>query len=433
MVGSSNFTHRGLGFESGANLELNLPVIDRGTCDELKRWFDEIWQDKSRTEDAKQAVLDALNRVGENCSPELVYFKTLLEVFRERMDAREDAENQLGETPLKDTQIWKKLYQFQRDGVTGIINRLEQHNGCILADSVGLGKTYTALAVIRYYEAKNQRVLVLCPKKLNENWKLYPTQFGQKGNPFKDDNFHYSVLHHTDLSRDAGESNGVNLAGLDWSAYGLVVIDESHNFRNESRSVHDEEGRIIRRSRYERLLEDVIKAGGETKVLMLSATPVNTSLTDLRNQIYFMTGRREDAFRDTLGIGNFSGMLNVVQRGFMNWEKQGGAKDKRDLLDALDGDFFTLLDAVSIARSRHHVKRFYPKVVEEIGGFPKQAEPENEAPPTDSWGKLSYQASERRDSKIQTFHLYSRQLTLSARTRRKKLEAESKAAQFQSG
>lgn len=402
VLGSSNFTRRGLGFNEGANLELNLAVSETDTCDQLKHWFDDVWRDENLTRDARKDVLAALRRLGENCSPEFVYFKTLLEIFRERMEAREEADNQLGAANLRDTQIWKTLYQFQRDGVAGIINRLRQHNGCILADSVGLGKTYTALAVIRYYQAQNQRVLVLCPKKLNENWKLYPAQFGQKGNPFKDDNFHYEVLHHSDLSRVSGESNGINLAEFDWASYGLVVIDESHNFRNESRSARDESGEIIRRSRYERLLEDVIKAGGKTSVLMLSATPVNTSLNDLRNQIYFMTGKREDAFRETLGIGHLRTMLSAAQKQFKHWEQQVGEKHKRDLFDQLGGEFFTLLDAVSIARSRRHIKKFYPEVVKQIGGFPKQAKPKNETPPTDLQGELSFEAL---NEEIKTFGL----------------------------
>ncbi len=313
--------------------------------------------------------------------------------------------------------------------MVGIINRLRQHKGCILADSVGLGKTFTALAVIRYYEAKNQRVLVLCPKKLSENWKLYSTQFGQQGNPFTEDNFHYTLLHHTDLSRYSGESNGINLERFDWSAYGLVVIDESHNFRNESRSARDEYGKIIRHSRYERLLQDVIHKGGETKVLMLSATPVNTSLDDLRNQIFFMTGKQEDAFSETLGIKNFRTMISTAQKQFKQWEQQSDAKDKRDLLDALGGEFFTLLDAVSIARSRRHVKKFYPEVVEKSGGFPIQARPKNEAPATDDLGELSYEIL---NEEIQNFRLsiYTPAAYIISEQGRQVLEEEKKQLHF---
>jgi len=402
VLGSSNFTSRGLGFGAAANLELNLLVADAAVCDELKQWFDDIWRDKKLTKDVKDEVLDALSRLGNDYSPELVYYKTLLEIFSERMKAREDTRERIGDTHIKDTQIWQTLYQFQRDGVAGIIDRLEKHNGCILADSVGLGKTYTALAVIRYYREQNQRVLVLCPKKLSENWKLYAAQFGQSGNPFAQDNLDYTVLYHTDLSRTAGDSNGIDLAKFDWSSFGLVVIDESHNFRNESRSAFGEDGEIIRRSRYERLLEDVVIAGGKTNVLMLSATPVNTSLTDLRNQIYFMSKKRDDAFQKTLRIGNFRTMLNAAQKVFKEWERRPGAKQKRELFDSLGGEFFHLLDAVSIARSRRHVKNFYPEVVKQIGGFPEQMKPDNRHPPTDAKGELSYESL---NAEIEKFEL----------------------------
>ena len=402
VIGSSNFTRRGLGFNEGANLELNLAIDEIDVSDQLMHWFDDIWKNAARTRDAKQDVLDALERIGKNYPPDLVYFKTLLEIFRTRMEAREETDHQLSATSLRNTQIWKTLYSFQRDGVGGIINRLKQYHGCILADSVGLGKTYTALAVIRYYQTQNQQVLVLCPKKLSENWQLYPTYFGQKGNPFAEDDFRYTVLYHTDLSRTTGETNGIDLANLDWSAFGLVVIDESHNFRNESRSTRDESGNIIRHSRYDRLLQDVINKGGQTDVLMLSATPVNTSLHDLRNQIYFMTKGKDDAFNESLGISNIRTMLSGAQKKFKEWEQQKGKKDKRDLFSQLGGDFFTLLDAVSIARSRRHIKKFYPEVVKEIGGFPEQAKPKNEKPPTDIQGELSF---EELNAEIKNFGL----------------------------
>ena len=431
VVGSSNFTRRGLGFDSGANLELNLPVTETAACDALKTWFDDIWRDDNLTEDAKKKVLAELRRLGKNYSPEFVYFKTLLEIFRERLEAYQEAESRIGDAHTKDTKIWKALYQFQRDGVSGIINRLKQHNGCILADSVGLGKTYTALAVMHYYQKQNQNVLVLCPKKLSENWKLYSSQFGQKGNPFADDNLHYTILHHSDLSRDCGESNGINLTQFDWSAYGLVVIDESHNFRNESRNVYGDDGEIIRHSRYQKLLEEVIKDGGKTSVLMLSATPVNTSLTDLRNQIYLMTGRRHDTFKQMLGIGNINIMLGNAQRQFKEWEqqRQPGERDKRSLLNKLSGEFFTLLDAVSIARSRGHVERFYPEVVEKIGGFPDRAKPQNEYPPTDSRGELSYKTLNE-DIKNFQLSIYTPANYIESEQKKQNLKEEKKKRNF---
>ena len=274
-----------------------------------------------------------------------------------------------------------------------VIARLLRHNGCILADSVGLGKTYTALAVIKFFELRNDRVLVLCPKKLRENWALYPVYYSQLNNPFKDDKFGYSLLAHTDLSRYSGDADGTDLAGFNWSNFDLVVIDESHNFRNDTKPERDDAGNITRHSRYTRLLEDVIKEGAQTKVLMLSATPVNTSLIDLRNQIYLMTEKREDAFQKSLGISNIRALLGQAQRTFKAWEDNpdaGGGRDKSKLLNELGADFFQLLGGVSIARSRRHIENFYADEIGRIGEFPKQLSPENHHPPTDLDGTLSY-------------------------------------------
>ena len=269
-----------------------------------------------------------------------------------------------------------------------------RHNGCILADSVGLGKTYTALAVIKFFELRNERVLVLCPKKLHDNWGLYPAYNSQDTNPFLDDKFGYTLLSHTDLSRYSGASGGVNLTDFNWQNFDLIVIDESHNFRNDSKPREDKDGNF-RHTRYSRLLEEVIKEGTKTKVLMLSATPVNTSLIDLRNQIYLMTEKREDVFRDSLGIGNIGSLLRQAQRAFKKWEEDGsenGKRDKAKLLEALGTDFFQLLGGVSIARSRRHIKKFYADEIERIGDFPTPEKPENCHPPTDLTGELSYKA-----------------------------------------
>ena len=302
-------------------------------------------------------------------------------------------EQKLEDTHLYDTKIWDTLYAFQQDGVKSVIARLLRHNGCILADSVGLGKTYTALAVIKFFELRNDRVLVLCPKKLRENWALYPVHYSQLNNPFEEDKFGYSLLSHTDLSRYSGDADGTDLAGFNWSNFDLVVIDESHNFRNDTKPERDDAGNITRHSRYTRLLEDVIKEGAQTKVLMLSATPVNTSLIDLRNQIYLMTEKREDAFQKSLGISNIRALLGQAQRTFKAWEDNpdaGGGRDKSKLLNELGADFFQLLGGVSIARSRRHIKSFYADEIERIGEFPKQPKPENHHPLTDLNGALSY-------------------------------------------
>ena len=393
VVGSSNLTRRGLGFGAAPNIELNLEVRDAADRQRLLAWFDALWNDTDLTRDVKAEVLTTLKRLGQAYSPEFVYYKTLFHVFTDWIDRQREQQDRLQAIHLHDTAIWQKLYEFQRDGAVSAINRLLKHNGCIVADSVGLGKTWTALAVIKYFELRNERVLVLCPKKLETNWTRYTSWAVQRHNPFENDRFNYTVLAHTDLSRYGGHSGAIDLAGFNWGAFDLVVIDESHNFRNEGRDRRDEAGAVVRRSRYNRLLEEVIKDGARTKLLMLSATPVNTSLRDLRNQIYLITEKRRDAFRDTLGIGDIQALFGVAQREFQQWEQQrrsGSAADKGVLVARLGADFLALLDALTIARSRDHLRRFYPAVTERIGGFPERTKPQNAHPPTDRDGALSY-------------------------------------------
>ena len=405
LVGSSNFTRRGLGFGAAPNVELNLEVRGDADREALLRWFDDLWRDERLTRDAKPDVLAALARLGQPRAPEFVYYKTLFHVFESWLAREGEREGLLHDVHLYDTEIWKALYAFQRDGATSAVNRLLRHNGCIVADSVGLGKTWTALAVIKFFELRNERVLVLCPKRLADNWIRYTAWAGLRNNPFEKDRLNYTVLAHTDLSRYEGRSGQIDLAAFNWGAFDLVVIDESHNFRNEGRDRTDETGAVVRRSRYNRLLEEVMKDGVRTKVLMLSATPVNTSLRDLRNQIYLMTEKRRDAFRDALGIGDVQSMFGVAQREFQQWEtaRRTGAKaDKAALLERLGADFLSLLDAVTIARSRDHVRRFYPEVTAAIGGFPERAKPENLYPATDSEEDLSY---DELHDRIGTFRL----------------------------
>ena len=394
IMGSSNFTVQGLGLgQSNNNIELNLEVEDDQDRGDLKAWFDDVWNDKERVEDVKAKVIARLKKLGDDQAPEFIYYKTLYELFRDELEARMNNEQKLEDTHLYDTKIWDTLYAFQQDGVKSVIARLLRHNGCILADSVGLGKTYTALAVIKFFELRNDRVLVLCPKKLRENWGLYPVHYNQRNNPFEDDKFGYSLLSHTDLSRYSGDADGIDLKGFNWSNFDLVVIDESHNFRNDTKPVRDDAGNVTRHSRYTQLLEEVIKEGAQTKVLMLSATPVNTSLIDLRNQIYLMTEKREAAFHKSLGISNIRALLGQAQRTFKAWEDNpnaGGGRDKSKLLNELGADFFQLLGGVSIARSRRHIENFYADEIDRIGEFPEQLKPENHHPPTDLNGVLSY-------------------------------------------
>ena len=381
VVGSSNFTKRGLGGSDRPNLEINLATDDADTLAELQDWFSRLWNDGKLTEDVKQRVLDALQRIGGDYAPEAVYFKTLYELFRRHIEARLAGDDAATASGFRDSQIWNTLYEFQKDGALSAIAKLKEHNGCILADSVGLGKTYTALAVIKHFELRNERALVLCPKKLWENWSLYQASNGHSQNPFLQDRFTYTLLAHTDLSRDSGMAGSVDLANFNWRSYDLIVIDESHNFRND----HGQ--------RYRKLLNELIKEGAKTKVLMLSATPVNTSLVDLRNQIYLMTEGREDAFQETLGIGNIATLMNTAQRQFKAWETgqaKHGLRDKTALLENLGADFLRLLGGVSISRSRRQIERFYAAEMERIGQFPDHDKPDNRYPDTDRQGELSY-------------------------------------------
>ena len=426
VLGSSNFTRGGL----SANLEINLAVNDEPARAEMREWFDKWWADAENTKDVTDEVLKALNRMGAENPPKFIYYKTLFEIFRREIDEHDEGKREMPKN-LLDTKIWKKLYGFQREGARHIIDRLRRMDGCILADSVGLGKTYTALAVIKYFELKhNARVLVLCPKKLGDNWKLYSSRFLHRQNPFADDDLDYAVLSHTDLSRDGGESNGIDLATINWSRFNLVVIDESHNFRNASASRRDENGKIIRYSRYERLLEDIVKKGGKTKVLMLSATPVNTSLEDLRNQVDIMTGKDRGALLEPLGIGDFHSLLKKAQKTFKAWEGQEGEKDKAQLMESLDGDFFALLGGVSISRSRRHVRKFYSEQIKTHGDFPKQEPPEERQPPTDSRGKLSYEELRERILESFTLSIYTPSMFLASKERKKELEEEKKKRNF---
>ena len=377
ILGSSNFTVRGLGLSPmGNNIELNLEVDSNRDRRDLKAWFDELWNDTDRVEDVKAEVLSYLAQLYQNHAPEFIYYKTLFHLF-ERFLAEQEASGLLsGPQQLVDTEIWKALFEFQRDGAKNAINKIRQHNGCIIADSVGLGKTFEALAVIKYFELLDARVLVLCPKKLRDNWTMYQAQNNSALNPFLKDRFSYTVLAHTDLSRDRGRSGDLDLATIHWDNFDLVVIDESHNFRNNTPGKRDEDGKLIRKSRYQRLMEDIIQRGVKTKVLLLSATPVNNDLKDLRNQLYFLTEGRDDAFCESLGIASLQETLAAAQRTFTDWAKRPGARHTRDLLEGLSSTFFKLLDELTIARSRKHIEQYYPDSLAELGGFPERGQPQ---------------------------------------------------------
>ncbi len=396
ILGSSNCTVPGLGLRhSGNNIELNLVIDSDRDRNDLLDWFEEVWRDDALTKDVKAEVLRYLECLYANHSPEFIYYLTLFHIFREELEGAVDLDNTLKRTTLFESRVWNMLFSFQKDGVKGAINKILVYNGCILADSVGLGKTFEALAVIKYFELRNERVLVLCPKKLRQNWTVYRSN--SRLNPLLDDGLGYDVLSHTDLSREGGLSGDLDLANLNWGNYGLIVIDESHNFRNNAVGKEKDDG-SRRRSRYERLMEDVIQAGMKTKVLLLSATPVNNQIADIRNQISLIAGgdvvrsenpAHDGAFKSNLGVPSVKETTRQAQSKFTTWTKKPPAERKtRDLINQLGSDFFKLLDGLSIARSRSQIKRYYAKELATLGGFPERSKPHAEYPEIDAEGKF---------------------------------------------
>src|ERR1022692_92160 len=361
------FTAVDLGYQQGNAVSNMVNRIDEplftATYIDL---FDQIWNDAEKLQDVTAQLCDHIASVYQENSPERIYFLMLYNIFNEFLeDVSEDVlPNNL--TGYRDSFIWQKLFNFQRDAATGIINKLETYSGCILADSVGLGKTFTALAVIKYYELRNRSVLVLAPKKLAENWTNYNANLTT--NIFARDRFNYDVLAHTDLSRTKGESMGLRLDRVNWGNYDLVVIDESHNFRNADYAEEKE-------SRYQRLMRQVIREGVKTKVLMLSATPVNNRFNDLKNQLQLAHEGESENLAQHLNISTtVEKVFSDAQRVFNEWSKlPPEARTTDQILKMLDFDFFELLDSVTIARSRKHIQAFYDTT--EIGPFPERLAP----------------------------------------------------------
>ncbi|WP_026508373.1 helicase-related protein [Butyrivibrio sp. MC2013] len=337
---------------------------------EYMRLFDEVWRDEDKLQDVTADVIAGLSAAFNENSPELIYFKTLHDIFRGFLDELSDDVMPDEKTGFKDSVIWSLLYDFQKDAALSIVNKLEKYNGCILADSVGLGKTFTALAVIKYYESRNKSVLVLCPKKIGENWLTFKENY--VNNPIAKDRLRFDVLFHTDLSRKGGMSNGIDLDRLNWGNYDLVVIDESHNFRNGGQfSVGDES----RGNRYHQLLNKVIRAGVKTKVLMLSATPVNNRFNDLKNQLAIAYEGNVELISNKLNTSHsIDEIFRQAQKEFNAWSKlRLEERTTERLLKTLDFDFFEVLDSVTIARSRRHIEKYYKS--SEVGKFPDRKKP----------------------------------------------------------
>lgn len=374
IQGSSEFTLAGVGAKSGKRRDMNMLITDEQQAQALEQWFLAVWNDSQAVKDGKEELLQALKEIYRDRDARHIYFTALYKVFQDIL-TNVDEEN-LTRTGFKDTEVWSKLYNFQRDGVLGAIDKIEKHNGCILADSVGLGKTFEALAVIKYYELRNDRVLVLCPKRLRDNWALY--RENDRRNILLRDRFNYDILNHTDLTRTKGLSGDINLETLNWGNYDLIVIDESHNFRNAP--VRNEG-----MTRYSRLLEEVIKQGVNTKVMLLSATPVNNRMNDLKNQIAFITADNPASLEQS-GIPSYEQTLRRAQAKFNEWQGSDGEKTTRGLIENLGHDFFRLLELLTISRSRKHIEKYYDDP--RVGKFPERLQPRNPKPDFDTAGRL---------------------------------------------
>lgn len=392
IQGSLDFDASGLGYAPSPAYVMNQFTKDKMATQQFVGWFNQFWDNEEFVEDIKSEVLESVQTMYKENTPEFIYFVTLYNIFKEYLDEFDEEKIIKGKTGFKNTIVWNKLYKFQKDGVLGAIEKLERYNGCVIADSVGLGKTFEALAVIKYYELRNDRVLVLCPKKLRDNWTLY-TQNDTR-NILLEDRFRYDVLNHTDLSRSSGMSGSIDLRTINWGNYDLVVIDESHNFRNN-------QARNDKETRYSRLMKEIIKKGVNTKVLLLSATPVNNKMNDIKNQIAFITEGNDKHFENE-GIKSIEATLRKAQTIFNKWVKLP-EKDRttQTFLEMINFDYFKLLDTITIARSRKHIEKYYN--MSEIGKFPERLKPMNIHSDIDTQG--SFEAISSINKKILKLNL----------------------------
>ncbi len=389
----NEFTTTELGCERGNNIYSMVTLMPSPFAEQFLKVFDEQWQNGDKFEDVTEKILEYIETVYQENAPEFIYFITLYNIFSEFLDDINEDVLPNEKSGFKDSAIWNKLYNFQKDASLAIINKLEKYNGCILADSVGLGKTFTAISVIKYYENRNKNVLVLCPKKLYDNWSTYKTNY--RNNPLIADRLRYDILFHSDLSRDKGYSCGIDLARINWGNYDLIVIDESHNFRNGGNVDEDdldlEPDDDIRENRYQKLMNRVIRQGVRTKVLMLSATPVNNRFNDLKNQLQLAYEGHAERINSALNIGKgVDDIFRNAQASYTRWaNRKPEERTTEQLLNELSFDFFELLDAVTIARSRKHIVKYYD--TKDIGKFPTRLAPISRRPKlTDLAQSLSF-------------------------------------------
>lgn len=382
----NKFSTSELGVTRGKNHFFQAIKISSPESLELLSNFENLWNDERNSKDVTDEVLKNITAAYKENSPELIYYIALYNIFSEFLkDINEDFSPD-DRTGFKESKVWNQLFDFQKDAVLGCISKLEKHNGCILADSVGLGKTFSALGIIKYYESRNKNVLVLCPKRLANNWNTYKGNY--KNNILAEDRLRYDVLYHTDVNRENGTSNGLDLGMLNWGAYDLVVIDESHNFRNGEKTArrHDE----TYENRYKKLMNKIIKSGVRTKVLMLSATPVNTDFIDLRNQLLLACEGEGDKLANSLDSKHsLDAIFRNAQKAFSDWsEFTPENRTTENLLSMLDFDFFQLLDSVTIARSRKHIVKYYDN--SKIGAFPERLKPISKNPELTKYNTVNY-------------------------------------------
>lgn len=367
-----NFDRKELGYEQSL-FKNTRHIYHTPQSQSYLKEFQDYWDNDQYFRDVTEEILDNLNVAYKEHSPEFLYYVTLYNLFKDFLEDISSDHLANEKVRYKETKIWNLLYDFQKDAVESIISKLEKYNGCILADSVGLGKTFTALAVMTYYAYRGKRILVLCPKKLENNWNMYRNDY--KNNPIYDRYLQYDVLYHTDLSRERGISNGIDLALNRFDTYDLVIIDESHNFRNGGSSNREiEEGR---ENRYTRLMNRIIREGVPTKVLMLSATPVNNRFGDLKNQLALAYEGESQQIDDKLKLkSSIDDIFRQAQTAYNRWsDLPMEERTTQALLKSLDFDFFKLLDSVTIARSRKHINAFYNR--EAVGDFPERKKPRN--------------------------------------------------------
>jgi len=358
ISGSSNLTEAGIGKKQTNNLELNIAETGNNSqYKELVEWFESLWNNPqahkektilakdgtSKKIDFKQYLIEAIAKIFIEYSPRDIYFKILFELFGNQiLEIENDPEfnRQIGR--LENTAIFRSLYKFQEKGVLSLIRMLQKYDGAILADAVGLGKTWSALAVMKFFQMQGREVILLCPKKLENNWRRYKEDQASK---FEVDKLKFFMRFHTDMNNSRLESyNDRADKFFRDDKPKLIVIDESHNLRNH------------KANRYKFLVEQILQKNQDVKVLLISATPINNSLNDVRNQFKLMVQGNVHGYETKLGVRNIDHSFKQAQTIFNDWRKDKNPKIG-DFIKKLSGnDFFRLTDSLLVARTRKMVE-----------------------------------------------------------------------------